>query len=428
MAPDQARYFRKLSAIERFSLGLNTFVKFNADIFVEGESRLTTERLQAAVDQAAEANPGSRVRLRGRLGFAKWVDSGLAPRVREIQAPAWDGRSGLGAAFLEEKFDAAGGGPVCEVIHVPGTPARIVFRSLHAAFDGSAVLHWACEIFRALRGEPLLGSPCTDTDWDIARKFRDKVNMDGVDTYTSLSTAQKPGGEAEGRSKSYLPVLACSPARAPGLRYVWRSVVFPAVISNAMTKSAIFLAEYARRGASGQVAFNVPVDLRERRAKVLSLGNLTGTLQIAVRPGDTTRSFTRQLAQQLANHVDCHRPFFLRLLPWIPMGVMQRLIKIMEPWLYEMRPGAITAGVTSLGPVPLHLLSAPDFSCTDFIAIPAYAGKMNLVVTITDRHTAVSIVVPERYNFDGQLDGLMEAIGREFGARQPPAGVPQDVA
>ncbi len=430
MAPEQARYFRKLSGVERFSLGVNAFAKFNADIFVEGESRLTTEMLQAAVNQVAEANPGSRVRLQGRLGFAKWVDSGLAPRVREIQAPGWDGRTAQGAAFLDEKFNAIAGGPVCEVIHVPGTPARIVFRSLHAAFDASAVFHWAAEIFRALRGETLQGSPCTYTDWDVMQKFREKVNREGVETYTGLNTARKLRGEGAGEkpSKTYLPVIACSAAREPGLRYIWRSVIFPTVIPNALAKAAIFLAEYVRRDASGQIAFNVPVDLRQRRVNVLSLGNLTGTLQIAVQPGDTARIFTRQLGQQLSNHVDCYQPFLIRLLlTWIPLGMMRAAIKAMEPWLYEMRPGAVTGGVTSIGPVPLHTLSAPQFDCTEIVAIPAYAGKMNLVVTSSDRHTVVSIVVPERYNFDGQFDALIETIRRDFGTKQAPAQARQDV-
>lgn len=418
MAPGQTRYSRKLSAVERFSLGVNEFVKFNADIFVEGDSTLTAETLRAAVEQAGQANPGCRVRLKGMLGFTRWADCGIAPQVREISAPGWDGRSLAGAPFMEERLDALAGGPVCEVIHVPGNPTRIIFRSLHAAFDASAVFHFAAEIFRALRGEALQGSPCTYTDWDAMRPFQDKVNMKGMESFTRLNAAKDETGAAGAKksAKTYLPVITPGPARAPGLRYLWRSAVFPTVIPNALAKAAIYLADYARRGASGEIAFNVPVDLRQRRVNVLSLGNLTNTLQVSVQPGDTARSFTRDLGRQLANHVDCYQPRAIRLLSWIPLRVIRLAIRAMEPWLYEMRPGAVTGGVTSVGPLARQSYSAPGFACSEIVPVPAFAGKLNLVIATSDRHTVVSVVVPERYNSEGQFDALMDAITRDFGA------------
>jgi len=101
MAIWHRRYTRKLSPIERASLVLNEFCNYNCDIVVEGHGALSVDTLRSAVERAAQANPGSRVRLRGVLGFSRWVDSGIAPEVREVQAPMWDGRSERGAGFRQ---------------------------------------------------------------------------------------------------------------------------------------------------------------------------------------------------------------------------------------------------------------------------------------------------------------------------------------
>src|SRR5262249_46497645 len=143
MAVLRTRYSRKLSSIERLSLVLNEFCNYNVDAIVEGYGSLSVDTLRRAVQEAAAANPGSRVRLRGFLGLSRWVDSGIAPEVQEVHAPEWDGRSNRDAPFLEQRFDPLAGGPICSVFFVPGSPtrpARIVFRTLHAAIDGRSMM------------------------------------------------------------------------------------------------------------------------------------------------------------------------------------------------------------------------------------------------------------------------------------------------
>ena len=327
----QRRYSRKLSPIERASLALNEFCNYNVDLVVEGYGTLPLEALRRAVEKTAEANPGSRVRLRGALGFCRWVDSGTAPEVREIHAPTWDARSERGASFMDEGFDALGGGPICRMLYVPGSPARIVFRGLHAAIDGRSMLHWMTEVFRALRGEPLLGSPCRYTEWDIMRKFQDKVNPEALEAPSAAPN---------------IPVIPCSSPPKTELRYLWRTLTFPTIIPNVLAKFAVFLAEYARRKESGRVAFIVPVDLRTLREEVLSLGNLTGYLMVPIEPDDTTRQFSRQLSLRTRNYVDCHRPDILKKLPWIPMRVIHRGIeRNIRRSLYESVPDAVSGGV-----------------------------------------------------------------------------------
>jgi hypothetical protein len=409
MAIRQKRYTRKLSPIERASLALNEFCNYNCDIIVEGHGALSVDTLRGAVEKAAHANPGSRVRLRGVLGFSRWVDSGIAPEVREVRASSWDGRSERGAAFMEERFDALAGGPVCNLLYVRGNPARIVFRALHAAVDGRSLLHWIAEVFRALRGEPLLGSPCTYVEWDIMRKFQEKINLEAADA---------PSTEPS------LPVIPCSSVRATPLRYIWRTVVFPGSIPNVLAKFAIFLAQYARRHAQGRVCFTVPVDLRTLREEVLSLGNLTGYLSIPIGPGDSTRDFSRLLSLRVRNYIDCYRPDILKKLPWVPVRTIRREIgRNLQRTLYESVPDAMSGGVVSMGNFPLQNLSTPDFTPLALIPIPGFAGKLNVVTIFTQRHTVTTFAAPESYNVEGQLDALLDAFQSEFGERYVPSTV-----
>jgi hypothetical protein len=404
MAIPQKQYSRKLSPIERASLALNDLCKYNVELVMEGYGTLNPDMLRRAVGVAAQANPGSRVRLRGALGFTRWVDSGVAPEVRELHAPGWDARSERGAPFLDEKFDALGGGAVCDVIYVHGSPTRIVFRALHAAVDGRSLLYWITEVFRALRGEPLSGSPCTYIDWDIMRKFQDKVDI---------------GALSQPATEPNIPVIHCSAPRAPGAGYVWRTLVLPTLIPNVLSKLAVFLAQWARRHASGQVSFIVPVDLRTLREDVPSLGNLTGYLIIPIEAGDTTRHFSRQLSLRIRQHADCHRPKVLGRLPWVPMWLIRRAIRQnLERTLYEPVPDATSGGVVSMGTFPLAELSTPQFKCTLTVPVPGFSGKLNVVVMPNEGQTVTTFAAPESYNLDGQLDELVAAFERQFGAQQ----------
>jgi hypothetical protein len=398
-------YSRRVSPIERASLVLNEFCNYNCDILVEGHGALSVDTLRSAVAKAAQANPGSRVRLRGVLGFSRWVDSGIAPEVQEVDAPEWDARSERDAAFMEERFDPLAGGPVCRVVYVRGNPVRLVFRALHAAVDGRSLLHWMEEIFRALRGEPLLGSPCRYMDWDIQRKFQDKVD---------------PQVQDPPPTEPNLPVIHCTAPRETRLRYVWRTVVFPKIVPNVLAKFAIFLAEHARIQARGRVCFTVPVDLRTLREEVLSLGNLTGYLSIPVEPGDTPRDFNRQLSLRIRNYSDCYRPDLLKRLPWVPVRAIRRAIaRNMQRALYEPVPDAMSGGVVSMGNFPLANVSAAGFTAVQLIAIPGFVGKLNVVTIYNERETVTTFAVPEAYNSNGQLDWLLQAFQDRFGERRP---------
>lgn len=173
----RGRYSRPVSALERYSLVLHEAYRYHVDGIIEGSGSVSAVALQAAVDLAAAANPAIRVRLRGFLRYARWVDSGIAPRVRLLPPSDWDGNSEQNAPYLLERLQPLRGGPVADVLIVPGSDGktRLVFRTLHAAIDGRGFLHWVAEVCRAMRGEPLEGSDSILTDLELQEQYADKI-------------------------------------------------------------------------------------------------------------------------------------------------------------------------------------------------------------------------------------------------------------
>ncbi len=401
MTSRQALYARKLSGVERYSMAINEIHRYNVDGLVFGCGRIDIDALRRAVTIAATANPGMRVRLKGVLGFAKWVDSGIAPQVSEVNAPQWSFYSEEGADFLRERFNPLAGGPVVDVVLVHGKDKTgVVFRNLHAAVDGRGVMHWMHEVFRALRGESLIGGESTLADFEVAEQFRDKLNTPAVGKHTA---------------PAHLAVMPPSLPPDRELSYLWRTVCIPKRITTILPKAAVYLAAYARRQGEGAVAFTVPVDYRGLRADINSTGNLTGYLRIQVRPDDTPKNVMQQINQQIRDYADCHLPLAAKPLRWVPLRlIVNKMRKMRDAVLYQPNAELPTGGLVSMGHTKLEDYSTPDFHCEHAIGIPGAVGKLNIVAVNYTDSTYVTFSVPKNYNRDGQLDRLIAEFVTEF--------------
>jgi hypothetical protein len=398
------RYTRKLSPVERFSLALNEIYHYDLNVVVEGRGSLAVEQLRDAVQRAAEANPGTRVRLRSFLGFSKWVDSGIPPEVRELHGVQWDARSEAGAEFLEQGFSPLSDGPVFDVLLVHGLDGmcRIVLRACHAAVDGRGMRHWVEEVFRALRGEPLLGAPATEREIDVMKKFQDKIPEKVKRSNNDLLPAS-------------LPFSLPGPHQNAGHRYVWRCLTVASDAGNALPRMAVFLAEYARRDGDGPVSFTIPVDLRSLREPLLSTGNVTGRIHVVVDSDDSPRKVMKKIAQKLRDYTDCWIPPVAYIVPWMSISrVVKEVRKLYARGLYNTTPDLPTACLVSIGPTPLELFSCADFTATNFIGMPVFVGKMNVVFCNLGEQMVITFAVPEAYNNVGQLDALVAACARHF--------------
>lgn len=400
MTPLRPRYERKLSGVERYSIAINEIHRYNVDALVAGTGHIDLDDLRRAVTAAAEANPGVRVRLRSMLGFAKWVDSGIAPEVKAVDIAHWDFNSDEGADFLKQRFDPMAGGAIADVTLVrTSDKIGVAFRNLHAALDGRGVMHWIHEVFRALRGEPLLGSDSTLTDFEVAEKFRDKL-------------PQEPKNKEQ---PVYMPVVAPSATADTDLQYMWRTVIIPKRITTILPRAAIYLGKYARRQGEGAVGFTVPVDYRGLRVDANTTGNLTGYLRIHVGLDDTPKTVMQQINQQLRDHVDCRLPLLAKPLRWVPVRfIVNQLKKKSNALLYTPNAELPTGGLVSMGYANLDDYSTPSFKSERGLGIPGSVGKMNIVAVNYSDSTYVTFSVPKNYNRDGQIDRMIEEFVMEF--------------
>jgi hypothetical protein len=396
------RYRRIVSPIERYALVLNAVYHYRVDGVVQGVGHVDPAALQRAVDKAAAANPAIRVRLRGALGFSAWVDSGIAPSVRVLPASSWTGQDEIGAAFLLEKLDALAGGPVADVLVVPGKDGkiRLVFRTLHAAIDGRGLMHWMLEVFRAARGEPLLGSGSRLTDLDIQAQYASNLPDDPVPPPTTC-----------------IPALPASEAGRDSIHYVWRRVVLDKNVSQLLPKTAVFLADWARRYAEGEVGFTIPIDYRGYRTQEMSLGNLTAYVRLSVPPAATPRSVMAQLNGLLRNFADCRQRPGIKKIAWVPIATMvKKLRPAVGSLLYTLNPAMPTGGIVSMGNLTLAAGSYPGFDADMIFGIPGTVGKLNVVFLNFPSFVSVVFSVPAPYNADGQLDSLAAAYRAHFSA------------
>lgn len=138
---------------------------------LEGTGELDKKEWFAAISKVGEVNPGSRLVMKGSLCFGHWVDSGRPPGLTEVDGSSWSGYSPENAPFMLKPLYAEKG-PTCEVVLIKGKPLRIAFRSHHAVMDGMGTILWMQDIFRALRGQTLVGYPSRLTEYRLAKSFQ----------------------------------------------------------------------------------------------------------------------------------------------------------------------------------------------------------------------------------------------------------------
>jgi len=404
---NKPRYVRRVSALERYSLVLNEVYRYHVDGIVEGTGAVDPQQLQEAVNRAAAANPAIRVRFRGFLGFSRWVDSGVAPQVRPQPLSDWDGNSERGAPFLQQKLDALRGGPVADVLLVPcrDGKTRIVFRTLHAAIDGRGFLHWVDEVFRALRGEPLQGSDSRLIDLDIQEQYREQIPE-----------------EPKTAPVTCIPVLQPAESGRETLQYIWRRVIIGNSVSQLLPKTAVFLAQWARRQGPGEVGFTIPVDYRGLRTEEMGIGNLTGYLRLNVADGATSRSLMQQLMQRIRAYADCRQFPGVKMLLWLPVWWMKRqLLPKVDKVLYTLTPALPTGGIVSMGNMTAETYSFPGFQGHMIYGIPGAVGKINVVFLNYPGFVTITFSTPAAYNHRGQLDELVSAYQQNFTVAGSPA-------
>ncbi len=151
-------FFRRLTGLERFWLAADRpDMPFVFNQIIEGEGELSEGPLRAALAKLVEAWPILRGRVGGALWSGGWRRGGAAPTLRIAPGGAWPTNGLLDAPALRGPLSPRRGPPVELVLAPDQRCARLVVRTHHALLDGRGAVALTLELFRALRGEVLLG-------------------------------------------------------------------------------------------------------------------------------------------------------------------------------------------------------------------------------------------------------------------------------
>lgn len=341
-------YKRTLSFNERFFLATDMATPpFCNQMIYEGTGHFNTEKWMHAVETASEANPGSRIILKGILSLSRWIDSGRAPRLRIVDGHNWPGTGDEGAPFLQEHLDPFNG-PSCEVVLINGETPRVAFRTHHAVMDGRGTIHWAEDVFRVLRGEPPVGSDSAITDYELAMRF----NREG--RYPPPQEFIAPTGIAENSKRGV----------------TWKRVRIEGKFRNLLPQLAVLTAIEARRHSSGKVRITIPVDLRHRVPELKSTGNLTNTIYVEIPEEATISSVAEDIRMQIEQKYDYKIYHRERLMNFVPLRILTAELEKIIRQKHNAGLYHNSGIISNLGKFDLDRFSGGGFRSTSWFAVP----------------------------------------------------------
>jgi len=388
-------FSRPLCRTERVYLLFDEFCPgFANQFFLEGTGVLDQAKWQKAVAIASEANPGTRLVLKGHLMFSHWVDSGVTPKVREVDGSAWDGLSPENApAFLTESL-SPWEGPTCEVVLVHGDPLRIVFKSHHAVMDGRGTLTWLEDIIRALNGMDPLGSNSRITELGMCKSFQKESRTPPPHEF--LAPTGMPQGQERG--------------------VVWRRICIPGRYKDQLGQLAVLLAQAAWKHGDGKVRFGIPVDLRARQEGLRSTGNLTNLIYLNMTPETTAKDITQNIAQQLAERKDGMLWWGDEVARYLPLWLLRRELR--NDIAQKNRTGRYrNSGILSnMGRYPVEYLQGGGFFTNNYWGIPPGQECNPLFVGLshTKEDMTLTFSTSKVLANGGRLDALIEHVRKGF--------------
>ena len=384
------KYTRKISFNEKLWVAADRILPpFTNNMILEGHGTIDFQQLKSAVEAASEANPGSRLVLRGVLNNARWVDSGKCPRVREVDGSGWPGFSSEGAPYLLEPHAPVMEGPLGDVILIHGNPLRLSFRTHHAIMDGRGTMLWVEDIFRALRNETIIGSHSTLTDMDISMPFRNDSKISNANECVS------PTGPSAGKER--------------GIIWIRRQI--EGRFRNLVAQVAVLTAAAARTHSNGKVIFNVPVDRRTAEMP-LSTANLSIGMNIEVPPGTLPDALADEIKKQV-NNPGRNMGFLLRrLYPFISTEIIVLALKSAGNRMLASNRYPMSGVISNLGKIPLERFTGGGFQAETSFLIPLNAGFIPLFFTLSGGRDVVEIILgmPQVLANSGRIEALMEHV------------------
>jgi len=339
-------------------------------IFVLGgrmDDTLTRADWQRAIDQVAAVNPGLRLRWEGRLGFSRWRSDGPPPRLRMLDHVEWDLNSQEGGEFITAEPLSLTTGPTVELIVARQANGRglVILRTLHAIVDGMGGFHAMYEIFRALRGEPLLGSNAAFSDVDLMRAAQSKAPQDEPKSTEKAPPAYWLTGEPAGE------VLGDD----------WTRMKLGPVRKQLLARLAVALTEIAHQHSDHEVVIAIPVDLRRHAPGLKSTINFSSMVHVRMQKGDGPEVFQQRLQALLESGKEVAYHPVLNLVRWLPLAWLDRLLgRSLKN--YQTRKPLETFLISNIGRLDTVAMSAYGFQMDEFSAFPQPGNAFAILYSV----------------------------------------------
>jgi amino acid adenylation domain-containing protein len=368
------------------------FSPFAVQWRIDGAYSFPPALLETAVGAAAVANPGARLVPDGR----SWVDSGLAPRVSLIEA---DKLLGVSHPALERDFSFDERPPI-ELLYVFGH--GLIFRCSHALMDAGGLRYFAEETFRALRGDPLLGSTDDRSEYDY------------------LVALRHPRCRPLLLPDRLSPLGAAIPG-ATGFVHAQRTI--PGHVTSVGAKVCAALVELTQRFSPGAAPrFMLPVDLRKTDSGLRSPSNLSNPLFMNLSSPDWVSTY-RKIIEAMDTHDERAFSSLDRLCLGLPLSLLGRTFD----WLHarQVKKGRylFSAAVSHVGPVKLAAFSAQGVVPRAIALLPfdAPGAAMTLISVQHDNGLEIAASCPAATAGNGRLTAALDRICEALDGQ--PAGI-----
>jgi amino acid adenylation domain-containing protein len=373
-----ARY-RRLSPSERLYLSAaHAFPPFAVQLLIEGSPTPRLADLASAAHRAADANAGARLVVSG----GGWLDSGAGPRVVDA---ATTGLPPLDDPAFAAPFEPATRPPIEILVF---RDAAVVFRASHALMDARGLLHFAEDTFRALRGEPPLGTP---------RVLSDAQVLDGF---------ASPRRRARPRFDRASPLGPGTPG-ATGFDHAHRRLD-----GDVSALTARLVAALTRRSPAGS-RFMIPASLRDGPASLRTTANLSNPLVYDF-PGatDWRAVFERSVAALAAGEHHAREP----LDAWaarLPGPLLRAVARLAHRRGVARDRHGFTAVVSHVGTIALASFAGGGFSprAARMLPFDAPGSALTLVVLQHEHGAEIAASAPAGHaRFPAVLDEICEEL------------------
>ncbi len=356
---------------------------FAIQLRIEMDRLPSIDALTRALAAAVAANPAARLEARGRW----WWDAGRAPGVTRVaDAPPFS----LLHPALRRRLPLDAGPPI-EVLWWEGT--GLVLRCAHALMDAAGLLWFAQELFRALRGEPVLGSRADLDDWSLV----------------SASPHRRP-----------LPALrpawaspAGSPSAVPESGFVHE---LRRVRGRVDSPTARIAAALARTQAGGACRLMIPVDLRLADDRLRTTANLSNPLLLTFESGWDANACWRAVLGALGRHEEFAVARGSAALPWLPRRLAGRLLGATQAWQARHGRHLFTALSSNLARAPLAAFAFDGAPPTGlgFLPFDTPGAGLNLLTLQHDHALELAASCPAASGGQGRLSRLLDEVCAEL--------------